>query len=51
MLTDILIDETPHIYSDDKKCLIVYPTEVLHGKEKKSGINVSANLRNTDKIC
>ena len=47
MLTDILLDETPDIFSDNKNFLIVSPTEVFHGKEK-SGAYVSVYLRNTD---
>ena len=38
MHTDILVDETPDISSDKKNFLVVHSTEVLHGKEKKSGV-------------
>ena len=48
MLTDMLVDETPDIYLDYKNLLLVYPTEVFHGKGKNNGIYVSVYLRNTD---
>ena len=48
MLTDMLVDETPDIYLDYKNLLLVYPTEIFHGKGKKNGIYVSVYLRNTD---
>ena len=47
MLTDMLVDETPDIYSDFKNLLLVYPTDVLHMKEKND-VCVSACRRNTD---
>ena len=45
MPSDILIDETPDIYSDIKNSLIVYPTEVFLVR-KKNGVYVSVYLRN-----
>ena len=47
MPTDVLVDETPNINSDDKNFLLVHPTEVLHGNEK-NGAYVSVSLRNAD---
>ena len=48
MLTDILLDETPDIFSDNKNFLIVHLMEVFHGKEKKNGVYVSVYLHNRD---
>ena len=47
MLTDMLLDETPEILSDNKNFLFVYPTGVFLLK-KKNGIYVSVYLRNRD---
>ena len=46
-LTDILLDETSDINSDNKIILIVYPTDVFLGKEKKNGAYASVYPRNT----
>ena len=46
ILTDIILDETPHIYSDFKNFLLVCPTEAFLGK--KNGIYVSVYMGNTD---
>ena len=46
MLTDMLIDETPDIHTDYKNFLIVYPTEVFLGTEKKNSVYVSVYRRN-----
>ena len=44
----MLLDVTPDIYTVYKNFLLVYPTEVFHGKGKNNGIYVSVYLRNTD---
>ena len=46
ILTDIILDETPHIYSDFKNSLLVCPMEAFLGK--KNGVYVSVYLGNTD---
>ena len=48
MLTEILFDEMPDISSDRKNLLVVCPTEVFLGKEKKNGIYVLVYLHNRD---
>ena len=48
MLTDMVVDETPDINSDDKNFLHLYPTEVFLVIEKKNCVFVSVYLRDTD---
>ena len=40
MLTDMLVDETPDIFSDNKNLLLVFPTEVFLGKKNCVSVSV-----------
>ena len=50
MLTELLFDETPDIFSDNKNFLLVFQTEVFHGKEKKNGVYVSVSPQQRHQI-